>query len=115
VKKILVLENDFHVRNALARVLSRDYVVICCETSTDAEVKLATGEVDYFLTEFELNGGINGVELIQQSQIKMPEIKMALMSAGADIRFIPDGVEFLAKPFDAEAVRKIFPVKEAHC
>lgn len=106
-ERILVVEDEADVREALGRVLrARGYEVLEAGDGAGALQRLREvgGAVDLLASDVVMPG-MSGVELVERVAEEWPEIRALLLSAYADHpslhgRPLPRGVPLLQKPFE---------------
>jgi CheY-like chemotaxis protein len=105
--KILVADDQYHMRRVLGIVLGNEYDLIFAENGQEALEKIRAQEVDLVLADFHMPY-INGLELIRQIQKEKPELSFILMSAyWNDLlreRNYTGAVYVVRKPFQVTAV-----------
>src|SRR5215216_1807457 len=102
---ILLVEDDRLVRvNTETQLVALGYTVVTAENAADAVAKVAAGlEPALLFTDVVMPGRVNGFELAQQLQERLPDLKVLFTSGytqGATL--LPEGVSvgnFLGKPF----------------
>ena len=105
-RTILLVEDDFDVRESLAAQLTDlGYQVIEAEDGSKALAALEDGAaVDLLFTDVVMPGGLSGLELARQAQVWQPGLKV-LYATGyseevvADAGQSEDGSQLLRKPF----------------
>jgi len=118
MKRLLVVDDEPFVCEALKRVLQSNEVVV--ETASDAEsalVKVLAGTIDLVVLDV-IMPGIDGVQLIRRLRADHPEMRIIAISGGGNFElsgYRPDAVSTraylaaasnagadatLAKPFD---------------
>jgi len=120
-EKVLVVEDDAHVRKVVVAVLeSRGYCVLEAARGPDA-VRLSLdhkGSIDLILTDLVMPG-TSGPEVARLVQAQCPKAHVLYMSGYADeaevhYRISESGAAFLAKPFLPSALaRKVREVLDA--
>lgn len=100
---ILVVEDDPTIRGVVSASLRRENLTVL--SVSDAAEALRTLEnqskIDLLLTDLQLGGGMDGIELAHCIRCGAPSTKVLLMSGspGAEQRALQHGCGFLAKPF----------------
>ena len=101
-KTILLAENDRSAREVTALVLeAAGYRVVATDNGTSAlRILLQDPTVDLLLSDINMPGGIDGIELARRAQLSR-EVLIMLISADPRGSFasFPDNVPFLAKPY----------------
>jgi PAS domain S-box-containing protein len=113
-ERVLVVEDEAAVRELTTMMLRRlGYAVVAAEDGEAALRALERNGVDLVLTDVDLPGGINGIELARRAQQRFPSLAVLLMSghpdkALAQARGGDDRYELIAKPFEsAELARMV--------
>lgn len=114
---VLVVEDDDDIRTLVANILDiLGYRSITVADAIQAREILQQQDIDILLTDIILPGGINGWDLAAAALADKPGLRILYMSgypvkAGASDVSIPDGGNFLHKPFHAdqmaEALRQL--------
>lgn len=106
-KTILLAEDDLSTREVTTMVLeAAGYRVIVASNGTIAlHLLLQDGGVDLLLSDIQMPGGIDGIELAQRARMQR-HIPAILISAHPRSSFehFPDDVSFLAKPYDRRSL-----------
>ena len=99
---VLLVEDDFAVRDATRMVLQRlGYTVL---TASDGASALAiasnTERIDLLLSDLVLPGGLNGIEICHLLREQRPGLKCLLMTgyASVPVQQLPEGTEIISKP-----------------
>jgi CheY-like chemotaxis protein len=98
----LIVEDDPMQRDMLSLLLEESEVnVIECESAVAAELVLerAAGDLVLMLTDVQLAGNMDGVELAHIARKYNPEIGVIVTSGKPLHQELPDGVQFWAKPW----------------
>lgn len=98
----LIVEDDPMQREMICLLLEEsDVDVIECESAEAAELVLenAGGSVALMLTDVQLAGNMNGVELAYVARKYNPDIGVIVTSGRPLPRELPDGVKFWSKPW----------------
>ena len=108
--RILVADDQFHMRKIMGIILGNEYDLIFAENGVEALEKIRTQEVDLVVTDFRMPY-MNGLELIRTIQQEKPELSFILMSAyWNDLlreREHVGSVYVVQKPFQVAAVIRI--------
>jgi DNA-binding NtrC family response regulator len=78
--KILVADDQYHMRKIMGIILGDEYDLIFAENGAEALEKIRTQDIDLVVTDFRMPY-MNGLELIQAIQQEKPELSFILMSA----------------------------------
>lgn len=104
-KTILVVEDEALIRFAIADALEdAGYVVLEAGTVLEAVGKLGQHEhIDLVLTDIDMPGGLNGIDLAKMVAECAPKISIIVSSARShrDLDGLPDVAHKLAKPCTA--------------
>ena len=106
----LVVEDDPDVRELVTMILEEtlDQPILECESAEAAIVLLDEKEVDVLVTDIELAGAMNGLELADIARRKRPAANVIVMSGRYAPEQIPKDTTFLQKPWRAlELIREI--------
>lgn len=105
-KRVLVVEDDTHVRAYIAAALESsggELEVVATSNGREASEKLALTEIDLLLTDLNMPE-MNGVELVRIVRLRFPALPIVLMS-GASAEWRPqleregfDDLPMLTKP-----------------
>jgi CheY-like chemotaxis protein len=98
--RVLVVEDDWLIREMLADVLEEaGFVTTLAFSVTEALRRLQQDErFDLVVTDVELPGVLDGVDLARLLAVQRPKIGVLIVS-GRCPRPIPAAAQFLAKPF----------------
>ena len=100
----LIVEDDALQREMLSLLLEESgYQVIQCESAEAAERVLDknAGGLCLMLTDVQLAGPMNGVELAQIAKDRNPGLDVVVTSGRPPQQPLPDGAKFRAKPWGA--------------
>src|SRR5262245_53382192 len=100
--KALVVEDDPMQREMIGLLLEEsDFDVIACESAEAAELVLQDGgrNVVLMMTDVELAGHMNGVELAHVAKQHNPDLDVIVTSGRPLRQSLPDGAQFWAKPW----------------
>ena len=98
----LVVEDDPVQRETIVTLLEgSDMDVIQCESGEAAEMVLehVGGCLTTLLTDVNLAGRMDGIELAQIARERFPALRIVVISANPRISRLPDGTSFIAKPW----------------
>jgi len=117
-QNILIVDDDEAVVNALTRVLhGSGYDITPLKSGEEALAYLQDHKADMIISDYQLKG-MNGVDLLEAVNRKLPEIVAILLTGQADVRVAADAVnrlslyKFFVKPWNNDelqaAVREAF-------
>jgi CheY-like chemotaxis protein len=98
----LVVEDDALQRATIVTLLEESEMdVIQCESGEAAALVLdhVGGCLTTLLTDVNLAGTMDGVELAQIAHERFPALRIVVISANPRISRLPDGTQFIAKPW----------------
>ncbi len=107
-KKILIVDNDLSVCDAVATLLRLEgYSVDETTDSAEAAMLIKKERYDACLFDYKLDG-LNGIELLKLAKNKNPQCPVFIISGIVDIdkssTKLADGI--ISKPFNIEALLK---------
>ena len=97
----LVVEDDFFQRLALVMLLEQSEMdVIECDSAEAAlrELEKTHGRVSMLLTDVNLAGKIDGVELAHFAHDCYPKMHVVVTSGSPPTKSLPEGAMFMSKP-----------------
>ncbi|MBR0825376.1 response regulator [Bradyrhizobium manausense] len=95
----IVVEDDDIQRDMIALLLeASDFQVIQCEDAETASLALKMRHPVLLVTDINLVGRMNGIELARFARTNNPALRVVVISGQAPATALPDGVTFLAKP-----------------
>ena len=96
----LVAEDDFFQRLTLTVLLQESEIFIECDSAEAAlrELEKTGGRVSMLLTDVDLAGKIDGVELAHFAHDCYPEMHVVVTSGSPPTRSLPEGATFMSKP-----------------
>jgi CheY-like chemotaxis protein len=98
----LVVEDDPMQRDTIVTLLEESEMdVIQCESGEAAELVLehVGGCLTTLLTDVNLAGSMDGIELAQIAHERFPDLRIIVISASPRVSRLPDGTQFIAKPW----------------
>ena len=98
----LIVENDPAQRELLSVLLEEsDLTVIQCESAEAAVLVLekSAARLVMLFTEVSLAGAMDGIELASIAKRRLPDLNVIVSSDPPRLRRLPDGTQFLAKPW----------------
>ena len=106
---LLVVDDDFCMREALQRTLSREpYRILAASSAEEALTLLDKEEVDVVLSDEQMPGGMGGVDFLVVLRKKHPEIVRMMLTGHIKyeiaLRAINEGhvFRFISKPCDSQ-------------
>ena len=110
-KRILVVDDDPSVRNALSQSLSSGFDVRTAASAEQALSSLASTNPDVILTDVRMPG-MDGLALLRLLRERLPSVDVVLMSAFDDMPTVvaamrEGAVDFMAKPLDLHDIRRV--------
>lgn len=107
-RRILLAEDDARAREISALVLQTEgYSVSMASNGTEAlEMLILDPAVEMLVSDINMPGGIDGIELARRVQQSLAPLRIILLSAYPQDSFtdFPDNVAFLSKPYDRRAL-----------
>ena len=100
----LIVEDDPMQREMICVLLEEsDYNVIQCESAEAAELVIdkVGGCLSFLMTDVNLAGRMNGVELAHIAKERNPQLDVVVTSGRPLSAPLPDGAKFWAKPWAA--------------
>lgn len=98
----LVVEDDALQRASITMLLEESEMnVIQCESGEAAELVLehVGGCLSTLLTDVNLAGRMDGIELAHIAHEKFPGLRIVVISSKPRVSRLPDGTTFIAKPW----------------
>jgi CheY-like chemotaxis protein len=107
---VLIVDDEPLIR-AYARDIVEEagYAATEAKNATEALHVLAEVRVDVVVTDIELGGGPNGLELTEVIRQKWPKIALVVMSGQVlpPTGTLPDGAAFVTKPFSDQRLLSV--------
>jgi CheY-like chemotaxis protein len=95
----IVVEDDAIQRNMIALLLEeRNFTVIPFDDAETAFLALYARHPSVLITDINLIGKMNGLELARLARMNDPMLRVVVMSGQHPEAALPDGVTFLSKP-----------------
>ena len=95
----VVVEDDPIQRDMIAVVLEEsDFTVIQCEDAETAFLVLKARHPSLLVTDINLTGKMNGLELAHLARMNHPMVRVVVISGRRPPTALPNGVAFLSKP-----------------
>ena len=109
--RVLVVDDDPSIRQALAHALADSVEVRVAESAEQALSALATMAPDVILSDVRMPG-IQGLELLRIVRERVPGVDVVMMSAFDDMPTVvasmrEGAADFLAKPLDLHDLRRV--------
>ena len=111
-KTILVVDDDEKILAVVSALLAQnsEYHILTASSGSKAlqTSRDFKGEIQLLLSDFEMPGGISGVDLATAMTVDRPKLKVLLMSAfESGTLILNEGWHFLDKPFVASQLRAL--------
>ena len=95
----VIVEDDDIQRDMIALLLDEsDFQVIQCEDAETASLALKARHPVLLITDVNLAGRMNGIELARLARTNNPALRVVVISGQQPMSALPEGVTFLAKP-----------------
>lgn len=95
----IVVEDDEIQRDMLTLLLEEsNYEVIQCEDAETASLAIKVRHPSLLITDINLAGSMNGVELAHVARQYQPDMRVLVISALPPTGALPEGVKFFSKP-----------------
>ena len=104
---VLLVEDEILVRLTAAVGLEEaGFAVLEADDAAQALEILSSHDVIFAVfTDVNMPGSLDGIDLAQLVHDRWPDVRILVTTGGADLSGgLPDGSEFLAKPYHAEQV-----------
>jgi len=110
-KTILVVDDEPRVLSVVSKVLKdSEYKILTATTGSMGlqQSREFSGEIDLLLSDFQMPGGMSGVDLATAMTLERPRLKVLLMSGYPEgMLVLNEGWHFLAKPFVDSQLRAL--------
>ena len=110
-KTILVVDDDAKVLSVVSQLfVGDDYHVLTANTGSKGleQSRDFQGEISLLLSDFQMPGGMSGVDLATAMTMERPQLKVLLMSGfPGGMLVLNEGWHFLAKPFIHSQLRAL--------
>src|ERR1700722_16674704 len=110
-KTILIVDDEPEILSVLSEVLADgEYNILTARTGSMGlqQSREFKGEIDLLLSDFQMPGGMSGVDLATAMTVERPQLKVLLMSGfPGGILVLNEGWHFLAKPFVTSQLRAL--------
>ena len=112
MSRILIIDDDRHMRTACARILSKDgYEVVCAESGNDGleMIRSAAGGFNLVLLD-DLMPGMSGMDVLERTKIFDPDLPVIIITGSATEEMTKEleakgACGCLPKPFTPEQLR----------
>ena len=103
----VVVEDDVFQRELIAMMLEEsEFDVIQCESAETALLEINTNYPSFLVTDVNLSGRMDGVELAHRAREHHSELRIVVISGQQPARSLPDGVKFYLKPVHPTTLRR---------
>jgi DNA-binding NtrC family response regulator len=110
-KTILVVDDEPAVLSVVSDVLEDiEYNILTASTGAKGlqQSREFKGEIDLLLSDFQMPGGMSGVDLATVMTLERPQLKVLLMSGFPEgMLVLNEGWHFLPKPFVTSQLRAL--------
>jgi DNA-binding NtrC family response regulator len=111
-KTILVVDDEPKILSVVVSEVLADgeYNILTASTGSMGlhQSREFKGEIDLLLSDFQMPGGMSGVDLATAMTIERPQLKVLLMSGFPEgMLVLNEGWHFLAKPFVTSQLRAL--------
>jgi DNA-binding NtrC family response regulator len=110
-KTVLVVDDEPEVLAVVSGVLiDGEYNILTASTGSLGlqQSRDFKGEIDLLLSDFQMPGGMSGVDLATAMTLERPQLKVLLMSGFPEgMLVLNEGWHFLAKPFVTSQLRAL--------
>lgn len=110
-KTILVVDDEPQILSVVSEVLADSECNILTASTGSMGLHRSRefkGEIDLLLSDFQMPGGMSGVDLATAMTIERPQLKVLLMSGfPGGMLVLNEGWHFLAKPFVTSQLRAL--------
>ena len=111
---VLLVEDDFLVRDCAAEVLSEcGFHVLQAANGPDALLLLEKAHVDVLFTDINMPGAFDGLELTQRVHRRWPGIAILITSGRGSPKVSVEGARFVPKPYMPDTLARL--IGEAVC
>ncbi len=110
--RILIVEDEEEIAQALARIMSREGLTpLLAKDGVGALQLVRAGDPDVLLTDFKMPQ-MDGMELMRKAKELDPELPVILVTGYAEVRGAVDAIragahDYLSKPFDHNEVLRV--------
>jgi DNA-binding NtrC family response regulator len=111
MKTILVVDDEPAELQLVSQVLAGgDYNILTAGSGSQGlqQSRQFDGEIALLLSDFQMAGGMSGIDLATAMTVDRPELKVLMMSGfPGGMLILNEGWHFLAKPFIASQLRSL--------
>ena len=111
MKTILVVDDQPAELELVSHVLAGgDYNILTASSGSQGlqQSRQFPGEIALLLSDFQMPGGMSGIDLATAMTVDRPELKVLMMSGfPGGMLILNEGWHFLAKPFIASQLRSL--------
>ncbi|MGN0704573.1 MAG: sigma-54-dependent transcriptional regulator [Lentihominibacter sp.] len=121
-KKILIVDDEQHVRQLLSKVLRKEgYEIFTAADGLDGLQVFQNNNIDVIISDIKMPG-MDGIEFLHEVKAQQPDVGFILITAFATMETAIDAIksgaqDYVTKPFDiseiVNAVKKIVASREA--
>ncbi len=109
--KILIIDDDFTIRQSLLFILKDKYYIFCEKGALQGINCLAQNKVDVIIMDIRMPE-MNGITALKQIKSMYPGVEVIIMTAYANIETVQESIrygasDYLVKPFDVRDVHAI--------
>ncbi|MFC5524687.1 response regulator [Rhodanobacter ginsengisoli] len=105
---ILLVEDDVKAREITTMILEAEGIHVYAAANARAAWELfgQHPDLDLVISDINMPGGMNGIQLTQRIRHDDPSMRVVLVSGNPQSSFsdLPEGILFLPKPFDRQAL-----------
>lgn len=106
--KILIIDDDFTVRQSLLLILKDKYYIVCEKGALQGINCLAQNKVDVIIMDIRMPE-MNGITALKEIKTMYPDVEIIIMTAYANVETVQESIrygafDYLIKPFDVHDV-----------
>lgn len=109
-RTVLIVDDEALIRMMLADFLAEEgYAIIEAGNALEAVIALETRKPDAVITDIDMPGGINGLDLAQHIATCRQGLPVIVTSGGHLVgpEALPGDAKFIAKPYEPEHVLEV--------
>jgi signal transduction histidine kinase len=108
--RLLIVDDDDAVREALRHVFDRDYELMVASSGGEALSLLRRGEIDVVISDLRLPG-MSGLEFLAQLRVVDPDVPCLILTGFGSVDSASEAIRlgvfaYLAKPFSVASLRQ---------